>query len=102
MATAETHSASAISSPSAEPSPAGTQGTTWLRWGLWLFVLAAGAGAVAMTVANDGLESVDTTTGLRFLIGWAFAGSGLYAWGRRPENRLGPLMTVVGCTYLVA
>jgi signal transduction histidine kinase len=102
MATAETHSASAISSPSPEPSPAGIQGTTWLRWGLWLFVLAAGVGAVAMTVANDGLDGVDTTTGLWFLIGWAFAGSGLYAWARRPENRLGPLMTVVGCTYLVA
>ena len=44
----------------------------------------------------------ETPYGLRFLSGLAFAGSGLYAWGRRPENRLGPLMTAVGCIYLLA
>ena len=54
------------------------------------------AGAVAMTVANEGVDDLDTPTGLKFLVGLAFAGSGLYAWGRRPENRLGPLMTAVG------
>jgi signal transduction histidine kinase len=37
---------------------------------------------------------------LAILVGIAFAASGLYAWGRRPKNRLGPLMTVVGCIYL--
>jgi signal transduction histidine kinase len=102
MATSEAHSASASFSPRPEHGRTGVRSRTWLRRGLWLSVLAAGAGAVAMTLANDGLDGVDTTTGLRFLIGWAFAGSGLYAWGRRPENRLGPLMTVVGCIYLVA
>ena len=55
-----------------------------------------------MTLANEGLEGLETPYGLRFLIGLAFAGSGLYAWGRRPENRLGPLMTAVGCIYLLA
>jgi signal transduction histidine kinase len=54
-----------------------------------------------MTVAHDGLEAVDTTRVLGVLVGLAFAGSGLYAWGRRPESRLGPLMTVVGCEYLI-
>jgi signal transduction histidine kinase len=73
-----------------------------LRLGLWVFVLAAGAGAAAMTLMNEGLEGLGTPNGLKVLIGCAFAGSGLYAWGRRPENRLGPLMTAVGCTYLVA
>ena len=74
---------------------------TWLRRALWPFVLITGAGAVAMTVADSGLDGVDTARVLTVLVGWAFAGSGLYAWGRRPENRLGPLMTVVGCSYLV-
>ena len=55
-----------------------------------------------MTLANEGLEGLETPYGLKFLIGLAFAGSGLYAWGRRPENRLGPLMTAVGCIYLLA
>lgn len=77
------------------------QATRWLRRALWPLVLAAGAGVLAMTVVDGGLEAVDTTTVLAVLIGLAFAGSGLYAWGRRPENRLGLLMTVVGCSYLV-
>jgi len=73
-----------------------------LRHGLWVFVLAAGVGAATMTIANEGLDGLETPNGLKVLIGWSFAGSGLYAWGRRPENRLGPLMTAVGCTYLLA
>jgi hypothetical protein len=30
------------------------------------------------------------------LIGWAFIGTGIFAWLRRPENRFGALMTAVG------
>jgi signal transduction histidine kinase len=30
------------------------------------------------------------------LTGWAFIGTGIYAWLRRPENRVGALMTAVG------
>ena len=75
--------------------------TRWFRRVLWPLVAVGGVGVLAMTVADGGLDAVDTTTVLAVLVGLAFAGSGLYAWGRRPENRLGPLMTVVGCTYLV-
>jgi signal transduction histidine kinase len=75
---------------------------TWIRPALWLLALVGGAAAAAMTLTADGLNGLGTPNGLKFLIGWAFAGSGLYAWKRRPENRLGPLMTVVGCTYLAA
>jgi hypothetical protein len=53
-----------------------------------------------MTVRDSSLEAVDASLVLGVLVGVAFAGSGLYAWGRRPENRLGVLMTVVGFTYL--
>ena len=102
MATSETLSASANAPPRHEPDPGRVRNLTWLRHGLWVFVLAAGAGAVAMTVANEGVDGIGTPNGLKFLIGLAFAGSGLYAWGRRPENRLGPLMIVVGSTYLLA
>ncbi len=31
--------------------------------------------------------------------GWGFAGTGLYAWDRRPDNNIGPLMTAVGFTW---
>jgi hypothetical protein len=36
------------------------------------------------------------------LIGWAFIGTGLYAWARRPANRIGPLMIAVGFSFCVA
>ena len=35
------------------------------------------------------------------LIGWSFIGTGLFMWWRRPENRLGMLMTAVGFTWLL-
>lgn len=35
------------------------------------------------------------------LIGWTFIGTGLYAWARRPANRIGPLMVAVGFSFCV-
>jgi hypothetical protein len=35
------------------------------------------------------------------VIGWGFAGTGLYAWARRPGNNVGPLMTAVGIAWLL-
>jgi signal transduction histidine kinase len=32
-------------------------------------------------------------------IGWSWTFAGLFAWWRRPENRLGPLMCAVGFTF---
>ena len=99
MATSEVLSAGANAPPRPE---ADLGGLAWLRHGLWAFVLVAGVGAAAMTVASEGLNGLGTPNGLKVVIGWTFAASGLYAWGRRPENRLGPLMTMVGCIYLLA
>lgn len=37
----------------------------------------------------------------QLLIGWSFVGTGVFMWWRRPENRLGMLMTAVGFTWLL-
>jgi hypothetical protein len=37
----------------------------------------------------------------QLVIGWSFVGTGLFMWWRRPENRLGALMTAVGFTWLL-
>jgi signal transduction histidine kinase len=68
--------------------------------GLGLAGLAAGIGAIALVESSDHLDSVQTE-GVVFtpLIGWAFIGTGLFAWWRRPENRLGALMTAVGFVW---
>jgi signal transduction histidine kinase len=36
------------------------------------------------------------------LTGWAFIGAGIYAWLRRPENRVGALMTALGFAACLA
>ena len=101
MATSEALAAS-VGSPRNRNGRDGPPAASWLRPALWLLAFAAGATALLMTVAESGVEGVDATRALSVLVGWAFVGSGLYAWGRRPENRLGPLMTLVGYVYLTA
>ena len=39
---------------------------------------------------------------LVLLIGWSFIGTGLFAWYRRPSNRIGALMTAVGFTWFLS
>src|SRR4051794_26710898 len=36
------------------------------------------------------------------ILGWSFIGTGLYAWWRRPENRTGALMTLIGFLWFLA
>lgn len=39
---------------------------------------------------------------LTILIGWSFIGTGLYAWDRRPNNLVGPLMVGVGFAWFLS
>ena len=66
---------------------------------LTLAVAAVGAGVFAL--AHDSAAPVDSWDVLETLVGWTFVGSGLYAWHRRPANRMGPLLVLAGLTYLV-
>ena len=34
--------------------------------------------------------------------GWGFIGTGLFLWARRPDNQIGPLMTLVGFLWFVS
>ena len=36
------------------------------------------------------------------MVGWSFIGTGLFAWYRRPSNRIGSLMTAVGFTWFLS
>lgn len=73
-------------------------------WTLLGIALAGAlAGTLTLIVALGG-ES-DVGPGRAFnavvgpLIGWAFIGTGLFAWVRRPDNRVGLLMVLVGFTW---
>ncbi len=75
-------------------------GTT-LAWALALLFIAAAALGLAMLVGNAQLGPLGLGAVLEVLVGWSFAACGIYLWARRPANRLGPLMTIVGFLWLL-
>ena len=68
-----------------------------------LVALAVAGAAFGLVLADRGYADASSLTGLLDLfVGWSFIGVGLYAWGRRPSNRIGPLMTATGFLWFVA
>jgi signal transduction histidine kinase len=67
--------------------------------GLGVLAFLAGVGSVALILASDHTTPRGLAAALILTAGWAFAGTGLYAWDRRPGNNIGPLMTAVGFTF---
>jgi signal transduction histidine kinase len=71
-----------------------------------LIALAAGnvaLGLAALALVTTTEQDRDSTAWivLALTLGWGFAGAGLFAWWRRPENRVGALMTLVGFTWFL-
>jgi signal transduction histidine kinase len=71
---------------------------------LALGILGCVAGAVplALALAEEGGHQRVLIAVTGPLIGWAFIGTGIFAWLRRPENRFGALMTAVGFSACLA
>jgi signal transduction histidine kinase len=71
-------------------------------WGLAGAAFVFGLVDLALILTSDfaPLPGVFETLGL--VIGWGFVGVGLFAWARRPDNRVGMLMTATGFAWLVA
>jgi signal transduction histidine kinase len=72
---------------------------------LWLVGTASAALGMLAVVTNatshhGTLRGLNT--GLGSLIGAAFVATGLYAWSRRPENRVGRLMVATGITWALS
>jgi PAS domain S-box-containing protein len=70
--------------------------------GLWTLALLAAAAAVSLVFTSDHEDEPWVTVALALPVGLAFVGGGLVAWSRRPENRSGMLMTLIGFTWLAA
>ena len=45
---------------------------------------------------QGGLNALDATAVLTVLVSWSFVASGFAAWDRRPENRVGALLMILG------
>src|SRR4051794_39216028 len=65
---------------------------------VWSLALLAAAGSVALILASDRPWS-PSTIALEVLVGLAFVASGLVGRVRRPENRTGMLMILVGLSW---
>jgi hypothetical protein len=70
--------------------------------GLWIAGLAAGAPFAAITLDSRHTGDRALTAALGLLVGWAFVGTGLFAWWRRPANRSGALMAGIGFAWFAA
>ena len=66
-----------------------------------LLLVIAGALGLGMLVGKAQLAPLDLGTLLEVLVGWSFVACGVLLWTRRPANRLGLLMTLVGMLWLL-
>jgi signal transduction histidine kinase len=69
---------------------------------LGVFGFVAGAVPLALALATEGGHQRELIAITGPLIGWAFIGTGIFAWVRQPGNRLGALMTAVGFSACLA
>jgi signal transduction histidine kinase len=70
-------------------------------WGLAAAGLTLGLAALALILSSDFIDLPGVWAAVTLVIGWGFIGTGLFAWGRRPDNRVGMLMTATGFAWLL-
>ena len=73
-----------------------TVSSHWFRVAACVLGLATAPLIVFRIVQDGGVEALDTTLVLMVLVAWSFVASGFVAWDRRPENRLGALLVLLG------
>jgi len=69
--------------------------------GAWTLALAAAAGSLALVLTSNHEDQPAGRAALIVVLGLVFVGSGLIALVRRPDNRIGGLMTLVGFLWFL-
>jgi signal transduction histidine kinase len=69
---------------------------------LGILGFVAGGVPLALALGEEGGHQRELIAVFGPLTGWAFVGTGIYAWLRRPESRFGALMTAVGFSACLA
>jgi signal transduction histidine kinase len=67
-----------------------------------LAALLAGAGVIAVVLGSDHEETPEVWAAFGAAVGWNFIGTGLYAWRKRPESRIGALMVLLGFAWFLS
>ena len=76
-----------------------------LRGALWALAVAGvvlGLAVLALILTSDHIDAPGAWAAGALVTGWGFIGVGLYSWGRRPDNRVGMLMTATGFAWFLA
>src|ERR1700745_4229610 len=71
---------------------------------LWAIALAgsvAAGASIGLALETDHVREPGLQAGLTVWLGLSYILSGLIAWWRRPESRLGPLMVIAGFVTFV-
>jgi signal transduction histidine kinase len=71
-------------------------------WGLAAAGAVLGLAVFALTLSNEDLDVRGGWAVAALVVGWGFIGVGLFAWRRRPDNRIGALMTATGFAWFVS
>jgi len=66
-----------------------------------LAALLAGIGVVVLVVTSDHREAKAVWATFGPAVGWSYIATGLYAWQRRPDNRIGMLMVLLGFAWFL-
>jgi signal transduction histidine kinase len=78
---------------------------TSLRRALWALAAAGfvmGLAVLALILTNDELDAAGAWGAGTVVVGWGFVWVGLYAWARRPDNRVGMLMAGTGFAWFLS
>ena len=66
-----------------------------------LAALACGGAVIALELTSDHQDPKVVWAIFGPAVGWSFIGTGLYAWRRRPESRIGALMILLGFAWFL-
>jgi signal transduction histidine kinase len=69
------------------------------RVGLGALGIASAPLPAVFLVRSGGLAVLDASVVLPVVVAWSFVVSGFIAWDRRPENRTGPLLLILGLAW---
>jgi signal transduction histidine kinase len=71
-------------------------------WALAAAGIVMGLAVLALLLANEDIEAPGAWGAGTLVVGWGFIGVGLFAWARRPDNRVGMLMAATGFAWFLA
>ena len=71
-------------------------------WGIGLAAALTGAALVPLIATADFTDDRELWIALTLVIGYGFAGVGLFAWYRRPDNPVGALMVVTAFAWYIS